>query len=197
MRFLMFSIPTMIPLLPAQWSAEGPGGLVLALCHNIQNRDWGKHKFRQFSMKGEVSVNRDMKFGLLRTKNARLMCDRFQSVFRPWAQDTLALLQCPCSRALYAHLDHARLLCLGDDDCDFTIQETARTAINWELGVLRARSAAAGWDRIVVTHNGAVHDLRPTRLAGLESPLVIERPSLESYIPKGRESLDAGSCHHH
>jgi hypothetical protein len=71
-------------------------------------------------------------------------------------------------------LDRAGLLRIGDSECDFTIQETARTAVCWELGVLWARSADARWDRIVIAYNGAVYDLRPTHLAGLESPLVIE-----------------------
>jgi hypothetical protein len=70
--------------------------------------DWENHKFREFFIKGLVTMNGHMEFGLLTTTNARIVRDRFQSVFRPWSQDTPALL---C-----AHLDRAGPSGIGDSE---------------------------------------------------------------------------------
>jgi hypothetical protein len=135
---------------------------------------WEKHRFRDVFVKGIVDTNRQGEFGIVTARNTRILRDGFQKVLRPWAQNTVALLQCPGSRRTCAHLDEAGFLRIGDIDSDFTIQEGGRTALCWELGVLWARSVDARWKRVVIMHNGAVYDLRPTHLEGLESPLVIE-----------------------
>jgi hypothetical protein len=135
---------------------------------------WERDKFRDFYIKALLDVNRQAEFGLLTTQSTRLVRDRFQTVFRSWAQDTVALLQCPCARDFFAHVDRAGLLRIGDSESDFAIEEDGCTGICWELGVLWARAVDAQWHRVVVAYNGELYDLRPTRLEALESPLVID-----------------------
>jgi hypothetical protein len=135
---------------------------------------WEKHKFRDFFIKSLMNVNRHMEFGLTTSQNTRIVRNRFQSVFRGWAKDSVSLLQCPSSRHFYAHLDKDGLLRIGDNDSDFSLQEMNCSGICWDLGVLWSRNLGGEWHRVVLAFNDELYDLRCVKLDGMERPLKIE-----------------------
>lgn len=161
--------------------------------------EWKTHKFRDFFVKNLISVNRQFEFGLMTTCNTRICYYSLpQSIFRSWAKNTVCLLQCPCKRHFYAHLDSSGVLRIGDNKEDFTLQESNVTGICWEMGVLWARNENAIWHQVVMTYNDQLFDMRTTKLSEMEAKLNIndsgqvinilealkERPALSQEILK-------------
>ena len=133
--------------------------------------EWGKHKFRNFYISQLVNINRQLEFGLITSHNTRICKARYQTVFRKWASNTTCLIQCPCTKHFYAHLDNKNVLRIGDSESDYTLQETNVTGICWNMGVLWVRSVDCNWRGIVLSYNDQLYDLRINKLSQLEAPL--------------------------
>lgn len=134
--------------------------------------EWERYKFRTFYITNLVSINRQIEFGLITTNNTRIFKARYQTKFRAWAQHTACLIQCPCTRHFYAHLDSSGVLRVGDSESDFALQETGVSGVCWNMGTLWVRSGDGRWRGIVLCHNDELFDLRLERLQQLEAPLI-------------------------
>lgn len=136
--------------------------------------DWEMRKSREFYIRELMDVNRHVEFGVLTRQNTRIVRTRFHEVFRTWAKDTLCLQQCPGAKHVYAHLACDGVLRIGDSGADYSIEESARTGICWDLGILWSRSETGSWHRLVLSFRDAVFDLRATRLEALETHRNVE-----------------------
>jgi hypothetical protein len=85
--------------------------------------EWTRDKTRDFYIKALIDVNRHLEFGLVTTRGTRIVRNAYQTVFRDWAKETVSLIQCPCSRHFYAHLDKSGNLRVGDSEADLTLGE--------------------------------------------------------------------------
>ena len=141
---------------------------------SLDPRDWKQHKFRDYFVLGILDVNRQTEFGVVTTKNTRIVRSRYHTIFRNWATETVCLLQCPRSKHFYAHLGRDGTLRIGDNEADYSLQEEGCTGICWDLGVLWSRSADGAWHRLVLAFRDELYDLRATRLSGMEATLTIE-----------------------
>jgi len=140
----------------------------------VGNDEWKRYKYREFYITNLFNVNRNTEFGLTTPHNTRIFRKHFQSVFRSWAQNTVCLLQCPCRKHFYAHLDADGLLRVGDNEGEYSIQENQVSGICWDMGMLWARSKDGKWSKVALTHEDQIFDLRATHLNGLEAPLAIK-----------------------
>ncbi|EAY20924.1 hypothetical protein TVAG_437500 [Trichomonas vaginalis G3] len=159
-------------------------------------KEWHKSKYRDFYITHLINVNRQTEFGITTKTTTRVFRKHFQSTFRPWATDTVALLQCPSRRHFYAHLNNAGLLRIGDNEGEYSIQENGVTGICWDMGMLWARNNNGKWHKCVLSFDDQLFDMRAQMLKGLETPLevpssgnvinvleaIIERPAMSSEI---------------
>lgn len=142
---------------------------------STNDSEFKTHKFRDFFIKGLMSVNRQLEFGLITSQNTRIChYSRPQIIFRNWAKNTVCLLQCPSTRRFYANLDSNGILRIGDNEKDFTIQESNVTGICWEMGVLWARDEQTSWHRVLLAYNNQLFDMRTTKLSEMEAQLNIK-----------------------
>ena len=147
----------------------------LLFYRKVKSTEWKTHKFRQFLITHLINVNRQLEFGLTTSHNTRIChYSRPQAIFRNWAKNTVCLLQCPCTRHFYAHLDSDGVLRIGDNEADFTLQESDVTGICWEMGVLWARNSTSSWHRVVMVYDDQLFDMRTVSLAGMEAELNIQ-----------------------
>lgn len=139
-----------------------------------ENEDcWHVTKFRQFFIRSLFNVNSEKEFGVKTSVNTRICRRRFQTVFRSWAINTECLLRCPCERQYFAHLDKDGTLRVGDNESDFTFQESNVTGICWEMGILWYRDTDAKWTQLVMAFQDQLFDLRTTKLEGMEAQLKV------------------------
>jgi hypothetical protein len=141
-----------------------------------KSRAWEKHKFREVQIKSILDVGRHMEFALIAGYSTRIVRDGFQTFFRSWARQTVALLRCPIARPVYAHLDPLGRLRIGTADGDCEFEEPDVAAACWEFGVLWARGGDRKWRRLLLALRDELYDLRPTRLEHMEVPLAIQGP---------------------
>lgn len=131
-------------------------------------KGWVKSKFRDFFITNLMNVNRQTEFGLTTKTTTRIFRKEFQYIFRPWAVDTVALLECPCRRHFFAHLDNNGNLRIGDNEGEYSIQENDVTGICWDMGMLWARNSEAKWSKLVLSFDDQLFDMRASMLSGLE-----------------------------
>ena len=169
----------------------------------IGENNWKRYKYREFYITHLINVNRHSEFGLTTQQNTRIFRKHFQTVFRSWAKNTVSLLQCPCRKHFYAHLDNEGLLRIGDNEGQYSIQENNITGICWDMGMLWGRNNNNIWKKISMTFDDQLFDLRSSKIEGLEAPLlineqlkvidvvetIIERPSLSQDIMKTLPSV--------
>ncbi|OHT06253.1 hypothetical protein TRFO_25734 [Tritrichomonas foetus] len=167
--------PVRFCLLTSQLKVLADSTLLYVRKTGSSNTEWKKHKFHEFYVTHLIGVNRQLEFGLTTYHNTRICHhSRPQSIFRSWAKNTVCLLQCPCTRKFYAHLDSSGILRIGDNEADFTLQEKNVTGICWEMGVLWARDNNANWHRVVMAYEDQLYDMRTTKLSGMEAELNIQ-----------------------
>lgn len=159
-------------------------------------KEWHKSKYRDFYITHLINVNRQTEFGITTKTTTRVFRKHFQSTFRPWATDTVALLQCPSRRHFYAHLNNSGLLRIGDNEGEYSIQENGVTGICWDMGMLWTRNNEGKWHKCVLSFDDQLFDMRAEMLKGLETPLevptsgnvinvveaIIERPAMSKEI---------------
>ncbi|KAH0794587.1 hypothetical protein GPJ56_001612 [Histomonas meleagridis] len=136
--------------------------------------EWKRSKYRDFFIKNLINVNRQIEFGLITSRYTRIYYKSSQRIFRNWASKTKCLIQCPCSRHFFAHLDSDGIMRVGDDSSDFIFQESDVSGICWEMGVLWARSLEGVWHGVVMSYNDQLYDLRTVMLSQLEPPIDLQ-----------------------
>lgn len=161
-------------LLTGQLIALADSSMSYVAKFSLDPHEWKQHKFRDYFVQGILDVNRQTEFGVVTTKNTRIVRARYHTIFRNWATETVCLLQCPGSKHFYAHLSRDGTLRVGDNEADYSLQESGCTGVCWDLGVLWARSTEGQWHRLVLAFRDELYDLRATKLEGIEAPLAIE-----------------------
>ena len=130
--------------------------------------EWHKYKDRRLFTTNLIHVNRQTEFAVVTKTVTRIFRKQYQIAFRPWAKETVALLQCPCRKHFYAHLDSSGLLRIGDNEEEYAIQENDVTGICWDMGMLWARNREGKWRKICLSFDDQLFDMRVSKLSGLE-----------------------------
>ena len=131
-------------------------------------KEWHKYKDRKLFITNLIHVNRQTEFAVITKTTTRIFRKQYQVAFRPWARETVALLQCPCRKHFYAHLDNNGLLRIGDNEQEYAIQENDVTGICWDMGMLWARNSESKWRKICLAYDDQLFDMRVSMLSGLE-----------------------------
>ena len=131
-------------------------------------KEWHKYKDRKLFITNLIHVNRQTEFAVITKTTTRIFRKQYQVAFRPWAKETVSLLQCPCRKHFYAHLDNNGLLRIGDNEEEYAIQENDVTGICWDMGMLWARNSESKWRKICLAYDDQLFDMRVSMLNGLE-----------------------------